>query len=356
MRHGLMLWRENELSQLNVLSRQNRLQSMMVQNNLDGMLFYTNHVRSAAVSYLTGFTPYWSDALLFIPALGQAVFMTALSKRVGTWIQSTSPTTEVAHSPHPGTLAGEHIAHAGYKNIGVIEKDHMPGGLMEEINAAAQLNLIDSSALFATVRQEADDPELRLAETADKIAAEAFSYVPNDPVKISDVTAVLERAVRNAGAEECYIAIAPDLSQDIRLARLKGQTPLGDRFAVRLSVAYNGVWIRRTESFCRDQSDKSTVHAANWLDNLAITLDPSELISTQLSKNLPTPGVHIEDWTLEAPLGTRPLKVLSTRTTEVEKRMPYGVLTIQLSWEGRPIILARPVGLNANRPNGASAA
>src|SRR3712207_5770451 len=104
MRRGLMRWREDELSVEDVRCRQARLQAAMGEAGLDGVIVYTNHVRSAGVTYLTGFTPYWSDALLLVPRNGEPLFATALSKRVGEWIRSVNPTGEIANSPTPGRV------------------------------------------------------------------------------------------------------------------------------------------------------------------------------------------------------------------------------------------------------------
>ncbi len=51
---------------------------------MDAFVIYTNNTRPSAVNYVTGFTPYWSDALMLIGKTGAPVFATALSQaRVG---------------------------------------------------------------------------------------------------------------------------------------------------------------------------------------------------------------------------------------------------------------------------------
>jgi hypothetical protein len=345
VRHGLMQWREQELSRADVLERQVRLQAAMSAAGLDGLIVYTNMVRSAGVTFVTGFTPYWSDALLLLPVDGQGVFATALSKRVGNWIKSTSPTVEVAHSPQPGRLVGELLAARGARKIGVVELDHMPGGLVDEIRAAAPaVELVDASRLFASVRTIPDAAELRLAAKVDAIAAAAFAQAPAEPERVGDVTEVLELNVRNAGAEECYVAIAPDLKADARLARTKGHVALGPIFAVRLSVAYNGVWIRRTESFARTCADDAMADIRRWADALAATLRLNAPFGPQVdSAGLPA-GLRVEDWTLEAPVGTRPLERVAAQGAEAANSLPYGVLAMRLAWDRAPVLLSRTIG------------
>ena len=342
MRHGLMLWREEELSRADVLERQVRLQAATYAAGLDALIVYTNNVRSAGVTFATGFTPYWSDALLLLPVEGQGVFATALSKRVGNWIKSTNPTAEVAHSPQPGRLVGERLAAGGARKIGVVELDHMPGGLVDEIRTAApSVELIEASGLFAAVRRMPNAAELRLAAKADAIAAAAFAQAPAQPKLVGDVTEVLELNVRNAGAEECYVAIAPDLKSDARLARTKGRVALGPYYAVRLSVAYNGVWIRRTESFASVDADDALADIRRWADALAVALR----LTAPLGPQLAGADLNIAEWTLEAPIGTRPLERAAAQGAEEQRELPYGVLAMRLAWDHAPLLLGRTIGI-----------
>src|SRR5262249_8840862 len=58
-----------------------------------------------------------------------------------------------------------------------------------------------------------------------------------------------EDEARRLGAEEIYIAAAPDLARDARLRRIEGESRPGKSFAVRASVAYKGTWIRLVRTF-----------------------------------------------------------------------------------------------------------
>jgi hypothetical protein len=340
-----MTWRESELSQADVLARQRRLQAAMRESNLDAVLLYTNHVRSGAVTFMTGFTPYWADALLLLPADGRALFAVALSKRVGTWIQSTNPTVEVAHSPQPGRLIGDRLVALGAKKIGVVELDRLPGGLVDEIRAVATaVELTDASALFGTVRSLPDTAEAGLARQADAIAAAAFATAPSKLTRVGDVTEALELSVRNAGAEECYVATAPDLASDARLSRVKGGVRLGTIFAVRLSVAYGGTWIRRTETFASFGADATLSAIAYAADELAAKLDLGADVARQIENfNWPA-GATVADWSIEAPFGTRPLQRVASKAAPPLEATPYGVLSLRLN-SRTPVLLARPVGV-----------
>lgn len=341
MRHGLMLWREDELSLSDVKARQGRLQQAIAAAGLDGLLIYTNHVRSGGVTWVSGFTPYWSDGLVLMLREGMPIFLTALSKRVGEWVKSVAPTFEVAHSPFPGKLAGERLARVGAKHLGVVELNRMPGGVVDEILSVLPLELSDATGLFTKVRGQADRAELDLVRLTDDMAREAFTAGDANARYAGDFTGPVERAVRLAGAEECYVAVAPDLSRDRRFIRT-GKAELGRSFAVRLSVAYNGVWVRRIETF--SPVSEIAVRLASVSAGLNRVF-PSLPADGSISAFYLPDGAKLIDWHLEAPYGTRPLKVVADAAAPLAEAVPYGILTAVFALDGETIVAARPVGL-----------
>ena len=96
MRRGLMAWDAEEIPIEALRERTRRLQVELANANQDAIILYTNFIRSAAVSYLTAFSPYWADGVLLVPRRGEPVFATTLSKRVGEWIQTVKPVGELA--------------------------------------------------------------------------------------------------------------------------------------------------------------------------------------------------------------------------------------------------------------------
>src|SRR5712692_2207866 len=71
MRRGLIARSETELPDAVFDARLERLRAAM--RELDALLVYTNNTRPAAVSWLTGFIPYWSEAMLVVPRDGPLV-------------------------------------------------------------------------------------------------------------------------------------------------------------------------------------------------------------------------------------------------------------------------------------------
>ena len=66
MRRGLIARSAVELPDAVFDARLARLRAAM--RGFDFLLVYTNNTRPAGVSWLTGFVPYWSEALLVVPA------------------------------------------------------------------------------------------------------------------------------------------------------------------------------------------------------------------------------------------------------------------------------------------------
>ena len=77
-----MQWNPQELPLATLEARIAALRAGMKSAGLDAFIIYTNLVRPSAVTWLTGFTPYWSEGLLLVPMTGRLAFATALSNRV----------------------------------------------------------------------------------------------------------------------------------------------------------------------------------------------------------------------------------------------------------------------------------
>jgi hypothetical protein len=330
------------------------LRAVMTRDRLDGFIFYTNLVQPSAVTYLTGFTPYWSDGLLLVPKSGAKsgapVFATALSKRVANWIASTNPVSEIVNTPKPGGAVGRRLATDGCRRVGVLELDRLPGGLFDEIvGAAPAVELIDGSASFASLRRCMDGAERGLIARADALAIAALAQVDSDrALDGGAVAGLVEKQARLQGAEEIYVAVAPDLAADRRLIRVSGPLPLSQRFALRASVAYKGSWVRRTRTFARDTAGRQAVGRADaWFENLVSSIIAGSSIGTQISAHLPAlPGATVSSWMAESPIGSYPLQAIASARAPDRDGVSAGgflVLSIELALDGAPWLGAAPV-------------
>jgi Xaa-Pro aminopeptidase len=246
MRRGLIARSQAELPDAALDARLDRVRAAMRTASLDALIVHTNNTRPAGVSWLTGFVPYWSEALLLVPRDGDPVLVVALTYRVKTWIERTSRVADVIHTPRIGLEAGRRIAAAkADAAVGIVDFDNLSAGIADDLREGGpNLALRDASALFAQARAAADPAEIALATKAASIARDALSRIPRAGDDLGKMLAAAEAAARLQGAEEIYLAAAPDLARDHRLRRIEGAVTPGPSFAVRASVAYKGSWVR----------------------------------------------------------------------------------------------------------------
>src|SRR5215470_797172 len=110
MRRGLIAHSKAELPDTALDARLARLRAAMGAARFDTLLLYTNNTRASGVSWLTGFVPYWSEALLVVLRDREPVLVAALTYRVKSWIERTSRLAEVIHGPRIGLEAAKLIA------------------------------------------------------------------------------------------------------------------------------------------------------------------------------------------------------------------------------------------------------
>ena len=341
-----MEWDAQELPLAALEARIARLRAEMKRAGLDAFIIYTNLVRPSAVAHLTAFTPYWSEGLLLVPAEGRLTFATALSNRVADWIRSTNPVSDVISTPRPGALLGERIAmDAPVKRAGILEIDTMPAELADHLAVAAPaVQWVDGSAAFAAARRPIDAAEQRILAHCDAIAVAALDQAGAASIVEAGILAgLVEKQARLAGAEEAYIAIAPDLNADRRFNRVSKPTPLADRFAVRASVAYKGSWVRRTRTFAK--SDAVTLADA-WFKDTVEAIEAGKPLAVQLETCVATlPGATLKDWTAESCVGSYPLEVVASspqRGSDVLTTGTFLVLTVELTLDGSTWVGSAP--------------
>jgi len=345
MRRGLMGWSADEVPIAALEARMARLRAAMRDAGFDALLIYTNNVRPSAVTWVTGFTPYWSDALLLVLPDGAPVFATALSKRVSEWIRTTDPLSEIVNTPRPGAALGQRLAAGGAKRVGVLEFDTLPAGLVDELAAAAPMvEWHDATAMFADLRRIVDAAERGLLARADAIAAAALrEAVPGRAADAGTLAGLVEKHARLAGAEEVYVAIAPDLAADARLLRLSRPVPLAERYAVRASVAYKGCWVRRARTF----GGGDIADADAWFERVVRSLSAGTPIAAQLAARLSElPGATLTSWMAESCVGSYPLSVVASSRAAgaaVPSDGQFLVLTVELSLDGTPWLGAAPL-------------
>jgi len=340
MRRGLISWSREEVPAAVLDARVARLQKAMRAEGLDAALVYTSFAQPAAVSWLTHFVPYWSEAMLAVFATGAPVLLASLTKRVHPWIREVSHVGAVLSAPDLGRAAAELLRErlAAGARAGVVELDALPWSVAGPL-AASGSALVDATALFGSVRQPADDAEIGLARRASAIAAEAFAAVPAGAGRSSEVLAAMDGAARLKGAEEVILRIAPDLASSAALRRIEGEAALGMRYSVELSLAYKGTWIRSARSLARKGEPDSWKRASRWFEQAVSKLDEK---AAGAGPGASAPPGALSSWTVEACLDSHPLSVVSCGAPGAKpsrKGLPTGslaVLSLQLDLDDGP--------------------
>jgi hypothetical protein len=258
---------------------------------------------------------------------------------------------DLVNTPAPGKVLGERMAKMGVRRVGILELDAFPGGLYSELAAALpNVEFVDGSNSFAQSRVFCDPVERRLLERADAIARDALNRTPAKATDVGSVVGAVEVHARLQGAEEVYVAIAPDLDADRRFLRLSGARPLGRRYAIRATVVYKGSWVRRTQTFSRDGHDRIAIERADaWFDALAANVTAGRSPRDQIaSANVDLSNAEVVDWLVEAPVGTRPLAVIgSSAMPDVLTQTPALIVSLALNVDGMPWCGARLAGRSA---------
>jgi len=342
MRRGLIAWSRAELPGAILAARVARAQAAMAAAGLDALVLYTNNTRTAAVSWLTGFVPYWSEGLCILPRTGGPMLVVALSNRVRRWIESVSRVERVVPSPRIGAEAGRVIAETkANAAVGVVELDALRADVADGLRTAgAGLKLADATPLFEKLRGGADAAEIALAAKAGSIAQRALAAVPRRPDNAGTAIAAAEAQARALGAEEIYVAVAADLARDQRLVRIEQNPPaLGRSFAIRATVAYKGVWVRLTRTF--GASDHTLAQATAQLADAV-----SSLPDDHGFKDCPS-------WLVEGCRIAQPLEpLMGSRVVEPLRPAAGSVVSVQatIKVDGAPVVLGAPALLGAAGP------
>jgi Creatinase/Prolidase N-terminal domain len=346
MRRGLMGWSEADLPLAVVRERLSRLQAALKSEGLGGLVLYTNIARPAAVSFLTGFTPYWSEGLLLVPAAGEPVFATALSKRVSGWIRSVMPIGAIENAPRPAAAIGRKLAEQNIHKVGVLELDMFPAAQIALlIGNDKAVVLEDATALFRSVRVRVDPAEIALVRRADELARHCLeTFDRGDDAR--RMAGDIETRARLAGAEEVFVGINPDPGRSNAFLRCDRLGALGERFAVRLSLALRGSWVRRSITLSRNSEERSGFTAADAAFERALAASSAAPAAVKALRD-GFPG-EITGWTIEACVGSYPLEVVacSGGTPAFSGILPISIVSAEadvngVRWQAAGLVIAK---------------
>jgi hypothetical protein len=154
--------------------------------------------------------------------------------------------------------------------------------------------------------------------------------------------------VRLGGGEEVYIAIARDLDASPTFVRMSGPAPLGSSYALRVSVAYKGAWVRRIKSISFDPAWRDPFAQADaWLDEILSGMETDRPIAGQLKHRIRHgPEAEVVSWMAETCIGSYPLEVVASsadRTNSASPDRTFLVMSVHMRLAGLPWLGGGPV-------------
>ena len=137
MRRGLIAWSKAELPESVFEARMQRVRAAMSEEGFDALVLYTNNTRSAAVSWLTAFVPYWAEGLLVVPRVDDPLLAMAFSNRVVGWGKGVSRVARFEGIPRVGSGAGKYLSACAAKRVGVADLDNIRQAVANDLAEAA---------------------------------------------------------------------------------------------------------------------------------------------------------------------------------------------------------------------------
>jgi Xaa-Pro aminopeptidase len=334
MRRGLIEWSKTELPESVFDTRIAAMRQAMAAGKIDALVAYTNFTRTSAVSWLCDFIPYWSECALVLPKSGPLTMVSAVSPRGKPWVEGTTYSEVLLFTPKIGDETARVLKESlpDGSTIGVVELDEVPAALGLALKASGR-TLVDATDAFVTARAAGDAADIGLAKTAAAFAHKALAAIDVNGTDAAAAVAAVDLTARRLGAEESYVAIAPDLRTDRRLLRLEGPAKLGDVYALRATVAYKGTWVRMIRTVVRNDA-KGTVRAATEKLAAAVAGLP------QLDKI-----ATLDSWLIETSRAGQPLTaVAGSAVPRAAAFAPGALVSVQASTvvDGIPILIGSP--------------
>ena len=305
------------------------------------MAVYSNPALTAGVSWFTSFLPYWNQSLLVLPQSGEHVLVAGLSNRVNDWMKRTSHLGTVIHSPKLGSEAGRIIAERKAGSVvAVPDLNMVPTSVVEGITAAGA-TVVDGTALLAQLRAAGDPASTSLYFVAAHIAHASIKQVSAKETDGATVAAQIDGLTRRYGAEEVYVGVCKDVAKSRTFVRLEGTCELADTFALRLTLAYKGSWVRLTRTLSRSPKMAESLSSA------------AEQFATSVAKLPDTSTMKFGSWLVEGCRATQPLMPLAgSMISEPLEITPGMIVSVQATVDTPqgPVLIGAPalIGRDGN--------
>ena len=175
---------------------------------------------------------------------------------------------------------------------------------------------------------------MRWPAKAAAIAHRALAQARGDT--LNAMIAGAERQARLLGAEEIYIAAAPDLAREPRLCASRVSPHWASSFALRATVAYKGTWVRLVRTFCEPEIARE---AAARLAQAVAQLPSDRGFASGFGS-----------WLVEGCRMAQPLEpLMGSRLAAANPPLPGALVSVQgaLAIDGRTVLVGAPALIGA---------
>lgn len=348
MRRGWMDWVPQEVPEELLRARLAQVAAACRVAGADALLLYASFTRPAYVSALTHFVPFWSQAMLAVAADGRTLLTMATTGRTVQWIRSTACVDEVVVGPEIGATVSEWLAGRDARVLAVAGLPDVPQAALDGLRRKLPNAQLREAQDWYAPLEVGFGPAPAVAQRTLQIARDGLALVGAQACTDAHaVVAMIDGHCRAAGAEEVAVWLAPDLAHGALLRRLEGQAPLGKRFAVQVSLAYKGCWMRLGGSYVRNGATATelpaSVSARAQLQQIAAGVASADLAADAAR----AAGAPLQDWSLEARRGGLPLATVAAADYAGEELVPAAsTFSLRLGTGADCIVLAEPVAFS----------
>jgi Xaa-Pro aminopeptidase len=206
VKRGLVVLDPAEIPPGELERRVGALQAQLRARGLAAALVYADVYHSGDLGYLSNICLYWNEALLAVPADGQAALLTKLSPRVANWWRATSNLQDFRSGRVLATLAEKFLAEQGPGGVGLAELDWWPDQLVADLTAAAGGRPVtDLGSVVRRHRQAPSPAEAALLRQAAALTARSVGAALDGGLSNFERSGKAELTARMGGAEDVNV-------------------------------------------------------------------------------------------------------------------------------------------------------
>lgn len=348
MRRGWMDWVPAEVPPEWLDERVSQVAAACRSHDIDALLLFADFVRPARVSALTHFIPFWSQAALVVTRDGGTLLTMATTGRTVQWIRSCARVDEVVVGPDLGATLGQWLqGRFGAARVALAGLSDWPQPVIASLQRALPESPLQDAQAWYPLTEVGFRPAPGVAARALALVRDGLEQVTAQPYAgAHDIVAAIEGRCRSQGAEEVSVLLAPDLRHSAIGRRLEGSVALGERFAVQLSLAYKGHWLRGGSSFMRHGGCAVELPACREARTRLQGSAVPGLPAARLAQGLITrdAGSTLLDWSLEARRGGLPLACIAAAGYEEQAGIPpFSTFSARLGADGHAWLLVEPL-------------